>query len=82
MHYALSQRCVYYRMPVPARRPLQNWSPWNHFTIHATEDVIMGNARALVSTGLARLGYTLVQLDAGSLVARDARGRLVNSCSP
>ena len=51
---------------------------WNHFTIHATEEVILANARALVDTGLAEMGYDLVQLDAGSLVARDEdTGRLV-----
>ena len=59
------------------RTPPLNWSPWNHFTIHADESVIMDNARALVSTGLAKLGYRLVQLDAGSLVARNQTGYLI-----
>ena len=36
------------------------WSPWNHFTIHATEDIILANAKALVTTGLHKLGYNLV----------------------
>ena len=40
--------------------------------------MILANAQALVDTGLAELGYDLVQLDAGSLVARDEdTGRLV-----
>jgi alpha-galactosidase len=59
------------------KTPPMNWSPWNHFTIHASEEMILDNARALVSTGLHSVGYNLVQLDAGSLVARDATGRLV-----
>ena len=29
------------------KTPPMNWSPWNHFTIHATAEVILDNARAL-----------------------------------
>ena len=42
------------------RTPPMTWSPWNHFTIHATEDIILANAKALVTTGLHKLGYNLV----------------------
>jgi hypothetical protein len=27
------------------KTPPMTWSPWNHFTIHATEEMILDNAR-------------------------------------
>ncbi|GAB2223300.1 hypothetical protein Droror1_Dr00017440, partial [Drosera rotundifolia] len=39
------------------------WSSWNHFQCNISEDLIKQTARALVSTGLAKLGYKYVNID-------------------
>lgn len=55
------------------------WSSWNALATGATEETVLANAQALISTGLAALGYTYVNIDAGYLAGRDASGKLVAS---
>merc|ERR1719409_2499012 len=57
--------------------PPMAWSSWNYFTLGAHEDEIIATAKALVSTGLSKLGYKYVNIDAGYLASRDANGKLV-----
>lgn len=45
--------------------PIRGWNSWFAFDTHLNETVLASNADALVSTGLAALGYSLVALDGG-----------------
>jgi alpha-galactosidase len=60
-----------------ARTPPMGWNSWYTSRCAVTEDVVLRNARALVDTGMAELGYRYVNVDgcweAGT---RDSKGRL------
>ncbi|KAL0401100.1 UNVERIFIED_CONTAM: Alpha-galactosidase 3 [Sesamum latifolium] len=54
------------------------WNSWNFFACDISEDVIKETADALVSTGLAKLGYNYVNIDdCWSEPQRDSKGQLV-----
>ena len=60
-----------------ARTPPMGWNSW--YTAHCgvTEKVVLQNAKALVETGMARLGYRYVNVDGcWEAPRRDTRGRL------
>ena len=60
-----------------ARTPPMGWNSW--YTAHCgvTEGIVMKNARALVSTGLAARGYRYVNVDGcWEDLKRDSHGRL------
>lgn len=58
--------------------PPMGWSSWNAFEINIDEDKIMGAARTLVDSGLARKGYRYVNIDDGWALRRDAKsGRMI-----
>ncbi|TAM78688.1 MAG: hypothetical protein EPN47_20065 [Acidobacteria bacterium] len=60
-----------------AATPPMGWNDWAHYQCGFTADTILDNARALVSTGLATLGYNTVTIDdCWMLPARDANGNL------
>ena len=46
-----------------ALTPPMGWNDWYQYRCSVTEDDVLANARALVSSGLARLGYDYVNLD-------------------
>jgi hypothetical protein len=48
-----------------AATPPMGWNSWNAFRTEVTEEKVMGAARALVETGLAKLGYVYVNIDDG-----------------
>ncbi|XP_002513153.2 alpha-galactosidase 1 isoform X2 [Ricinus communis] len=48
--------------PLPLTPPM-GWNSWNHFHCQINETVIKETADALVSTGLAKLGYLYVNID-------------------
>ncbi|WP_338763245.1 NPCBM/NEW2 domain-containing protein [Massilia sp. METH4] len=48
-----------------ASTPPMGWNSWNAFRTEVDEDKVMGAARVLVDSGLARLGYIHVNLDDG-----------------
>ncbi|KAL0303961.1 UNVERIFIED_CONTAM: Alpha-galactosidase 3 [Sesamum radiatum] len=61
-----------------ARTPQMGWNSWNFFACDISEDVIKETADALVSTGLAKLGYIYVNIDdCWSEPQRDSKGQLV-----
>ncbi|XP_062189431.1 alpha-galactosidase 2-like [Phragmites australis] len=43
--------------------PQMGWNSWNHFQCDINETVVRSTADALISTGLAKAGYTYVNLD-------------------
>ncbi|KAL3524050.1 hypothetical protein ACH5RR_016884 [Cinchona calisaya] len=61
-----------------ARTPQMGWNSWNFFACNINETVIKETADALVSTGLAALGYDYVNIDdCWSQWARNSQGQLV-----
>ncbi|XP_020094217.1 alpha-galactosidase 1-like [Ananas comosus] len=58
--------------------PPMGWNSWNHFNCLINETVIKETADALVSTGLAKLGYRYVNIDdCWAEQDRDSEGYLV-----
>jgi hypothetical protein len=54
------------------------WSSWNSFSNTVDSQVIMDQAKAMVSTGMAKAGYQYVNIDEGWwLGERDAAGNIV-----
>lgn len=61
-----------------AQTPQMGWNSWNFFACNIDETVIRETADALVSTGLADLGYVYVNIDdCWSSVFRNLKGNLV-----
>jgi alpha-galactosidase len=59
-------------------RPPLGWSNWESIGCDVDEAYVRANAKALVETGLAALGYTSVNVDdCWAEAARDSRGHLV-----
>ena len=54
--------------------PQMGWSSWNKFMTDINEDIIKENADALVSLGLADVGYVDVNVDDGWHGERDENG--------
>ncbi|KAM7271147.1 hypothetical protein ACFE04_030361 [Oxalis oulophora] len=68
-----------------ASTPPMGWNSWNHFGCQIDEKIIKKTADALVSTGLAKLGYIYVNIDdCWGESSRDQNGNLVpkNSTFP
>ncbi|KAI9087841.1 hypothetical protein K1719_030171 [Acacia pycnantha] len=60
------------------RTPPMGWNSWNHFHCNINEDLIKQTADAMVSTGLASLGYEYINLDdCWAEATRDYLGNLV-----
>jgi alpha-galactosidase len=60
-----------------ATTPSMGWNDWAHYQCGFTEQTILDNAKALVSTGLAARGYNTVTIDdCWMLKTRDAEGNL------
>ncbi|KAL5709882.1 alpha-galactosidase [Ranunculus cassubicifolius] len=61
-----------------AKTPQMGWNSWNFFACNINQSVIKETADALVSTGLAELGYVYVNIDdCWSTLARNLKGDLV-----
>ncbi|KAL2558284.1 Alpha-galactosidase 3 [Forsythia ovata] len=61
-----------------ANTPQMGWNSWNYFACDINEEVIKETADALISTGLAKLGYNYVNIDdCWSELVRDSEGQLV-----
>lgn len=61
-----------------AKTPQMGWNSWNFFACNINETVIKETADALISTGLAELGYVYVNIDdCWSSTKRDSKGQLI-----
>ena len=49
----------------PGQTPVMGWSGWSFLRLGADAHLVEGEARALVSTGLAAAGYRYVNIDDG-----------------
>jgi len=64
--------------PTLAETPPMGWNDWAHYQCDFTEQTILSNADALVSTGLAAKGYNTVTIDDCWMAkSRDNKGNLV-----
>jgi hypothetical protein len=64
------------QIPVPL--PPMGWSSWNSFSNTVDSQVIMAQAKAMISTGMAKAGYQYINIDEGWwLGERDADGNIV-----
>ena len=52
------------------------WSSWNHFHINISEEMIRGQADAMISSGLFEAGYRFINIDDGYFGGRDSSGKL------
>jgi len=63
---------------VPIPLPPMGWSSWNSFSNTVDSQVVMDQAKAMVSTGMAKAGYRYINIDEGWwLGERDAEGNIV-----
>ncbi len=53
------------------RPPTMGWSSWNTFALNINENVILGQAEAMVKTGLAKAGYKYINIDDGYFLPHD-----------
>ncbi|KAM1406896.1 hypothetical protein ACFXTH_001517 [Malus domestica] len=60
-----------------AQTPQMGWNSWNFFACNIDETVIKETADALISTGLADLGYVYVNIDDCWCPTRNSEGQLV-----
>ncbi|NOT93730.1 glycoside hydrolase family 27 protein [Ferruginibacter sp.] len=56
--------------------PIMGWSSWNHFHININEEMIRGQADAMISSGLNDAGYRFINIDDGYFGGRDSSGKL------
>lgn len=62
-------------VPVPA--PPMGWSSWNSFSNRINSKITMEQAKAMVDTGMAKLGYRYINIDEGWwLGTRDEDGNI------
>jgi alpha-galactosidase len=56
--------------------PIMGWSSWNHFHVKIDENMIKGQADAMLYYGLYKVGYRFINVDDGYFGGRDSNGKL------
>ena len=56
--------------------PTMGWSSWNTFAVNISEDIIKGQADAMVSQGLKDAGYLYINIDDGFQYGRTSEGKV------
>ena len=56
--------------------PTMGWSSWNTFSVNISEDIIKGQADAMVSQGLKDAGYQYINIDDGFQYGRTPEGKV------
>src|SRR5208337_647066 len=63
---------------IAVARPPMGWSSWNSFSNTIDSQIVMEQAKAMVTSGMQRAGYQYINIDEGWwLGQRDARGNIV-----
>ena len=62
-----------------ARTPPMGWNSWNKFQDVFDDATVRGMADAMVSSGMAKAGYTYIVVDEGWTSGRDANGRITGN---
>jgi hypothetical protein len=61
-----------------APTPPMGWNSWNAFGTNVTEDKVLGAAQSIIATGLAKQGYSYINIDDGWWLKRRTRdGRML-----
>lgn len=59
-------------------KPTMGWSSWNTFALNISEDIIKGQATAMRTQGLLKVGYDHINIDDGYFGGRDPKtGKLL-----
>ena len=56
--------------------PTMGWSSWNTFSVNISEDIIKGQADAMVEQGLKDVGYLYINIDDGFQYGRLSNGKV------
>lgn len=56
--------------------PTMGWSSWNTFAVNISEDIIKGQADAMVNQGLKAVGYQYINIDDGFQYGRTPEGKV------
>jgi alpha-galactosidase len=62
-----------------ARTPPMGWNSWNKFQDVFDDATVRGMADAMVSSGMAKAGYTYIVVDEGWTSGRDANGKITGN---
>lgn len=54
--------------------PTMGWSSWNNFRVNINEEIISGQADAIISNGMKDAGYNFINIDDGYFGTRDEDG--------
>ena len=70
--------CLFGALSVSAQveTPTMGWSSWNTFAVNISEDIIKGQADAMVSQGLKDVGYQYINIDDGFQYGRTSAGKV------
>lgn len=63
-------------LPLMPTTPIMGWSSWNEYNTNISEEIIMAQADAMVSTGMKDAGYTYINIDDGYFYGRDENGKV------
>jgi len=75
---ALSPALLPAQRPAPIPLPPMGWSSWNSFSNSINSTITIAQAKAMVSTGMAKTGYRYINIDEGWWLGdRDAQGNIV-----
>ncbi|MBD0836045.1 glycoside hydrolase family 27 protein [Aestuariibaculum suncheonense] len=58
--------------------PLMGWASWNNYRVNINEDIIKGQADALVNSKLNEFGYNYLNIDDGYFGGRDENGNIIS----
>ena len=62
-----------------ARTPPMGWNSWNKFQDEFDDATVRGMADAMVSSGMAKVGYQYIVVDEGWTSGRDASGHIIGN---
>ena len=68
--------CSSLHLTAQVEPPTMGWSSWNTFSVNISEDIIKGQADAIVSQGLKDVGYKYINIDDGFQYGRTADGKV------
>ena len=68
--------CSAFCMHAQIETPTMGWSSWNTFLVNISEDIIKGQADAMVSQGLKDVGYQYINIDDGFQYGRTSDGKV------
>src|SRR6202000_3280742 len=62
-----------------AKTPPMGWNSWNRFAGRVDDASVRGMADAMVSSGMAKGGYTYINIDDTWELGRDANGNITSN---